>query len=52
MKYCATNLPEEVKMNDQLDEHQQSLLLELLEKHKELFDGTVGKWKGRKVGID
>ena len=50
-KYEAANLDEVAERNEELDSHQQHQLLDILYSHKDLFDGTLGRFKGTKYNI-
>ena len=51
-KYEPANLEEVAKANPELNKKQQDLLLTLLRKYSSLFDGTIGKWKGKPYDIE
>jgi hypothetical protein len=52
-KYCKADLPSIVKNNcTHLSMQHQNLLLALLLKFEELFDGTLGGWKLPPVSIE
>jgi len=52
-KYEAADLPKIVAENcAHLDESQQAKLLELLQRHEEMFQGKLGKWVGEEVSFE
>ena len=51
-KYVAADLKEVVAAAEHLTEEQQQMLLEVLTKHEELFDGTLGNWKDVQYDIE
>ena len=51
-KYEAADLRKITSECTHLDKQEQEKLLELLEKYKSLFDGTLGEWKGEKYHIE
>ena len=51
-KYEPANLEQVCSAQDQLSMEQRMKLKELLDKYSSLFDGTLGKWKGRDVKLD
>ena len=51
-KYEPANLEQICSAQHQLQRPQQEKLLRLLNKHAELFDGTLGTWKGEEVDLE
>ena len=51
-KYEPANLDEVIAESSHLDLNQQKTLKKLLEKYKDLFDGTLGHWKGEDYHIE
>ena len=51
-KYEAADLQQICSKQDQLLKEQQQKLYDLLDKYAELFDGTLGKWKGTEVDLE
>jgi hypothetical protein len=51
-KYKPADLDVEANKNKDLSKSECKELRRLLEKYKELFDGTVGTWKGEKYDIE
>ena len=51
-KYAPVEPKTMVEQSPHLTEKQKSELLPILEKHKALFDGTLGKWKGLQHQIE
>ena len=51
-KYEKADLTEVCRAQAHLDEDERAKLHTLLTKHESLFDGTLGKWKGKKVSLD
>ena len=51
-KYEPANLEEVAAANSDLTQVEQQKLLNLLRKHKVLFDGTIGKWNGPKYNVE
>src|SRR6476660_2754624 len=50
-KYCKADLAKLTHECDQLDKADQQKLLQLLQKYKHLFDGTVGTWNTDPVDL-
>ena len=50
-KYAPANLNKVVKDSKHLKSKEQRQLLQLLKKHQKLFDGTLGRWKGKPYHI-
>ena len=51
-KYDKADLTEICQGQDQLNETDQQKLQTLLERYEDIFDGTLGTWKGTKVELD
>ena len=51
-KYEKADLHQIVQAQKQLNQNEQHQLLQLLQKYEELFDGTLGKWKGSPYNIE
>ena len=51
-KYEAANLDEVVAECKHLTDSEKISLRQILEKHKALFDGTLGSWKGEEYNIE
>jgi hypothetical protein len=51
-KYEAANLEQIVAECDYLTKEQQEHLLKILNKHKQLFDGSLGEWKKETLNIE
>ncbi len=51
-KYEAADLKQVAAECSHLTNEEQQLLLRVLEKHKNVFDGTLGKWNGSEYNID
>ena len=51
-KYDAADLEQVCKECTHLNENEQRMLLSLLQRYEELFDGTLGTWKGEPYNID
>ena len=51
-KYEPADLESVCSKQTQLQRDQQQKLLTLLEKYSDLFDGTLGKWKGTEVDLE
>ena len=50
-KYCKADLVKLSQECDTLDREEQQKLLSLLQKYEHLFDGTVGTWNTKPVGL-
>ena len=50
--YNAADLDEVCKEQVHLNDEEQNKLLELLNKYEDLFDGTLGKWKGSQADLE
>ena len=51
-KYAPADLSEIFKENNKLKEEYKSELYDLLKKYESLFNGTLGKWKGKPFNIE
>ena len=51
-KYEKVDLKQYAEAQDNLDLSQKAALFNLLEKHKELFEGKRGNWKGKPISIE
>ena len=51
-KYEAADLDQVVASCTELSSHKQSMLMDVLMRHKNLFDGTLGRYKGSKYNIE
>ena len=51
-KYAPTDLPVYVQKINNLSEDEQIKLLKILRKHEDLYDGSLGTWKGTSYKIE
>jgi len=51
-KYAEANLEKIAQSSKNLSPVQQARLLEVLQKHKECFQGKRGQWKGNPVSLE
>ena len=51
-KYEPADLEQVCRAHDHLQQEQQRKLLDLLNRYSELFDGTLGTWKGSTVDLE